>query len=534
MSHDEVDAIDNRPSLLTPPARHTSELRLRMILLTLLFATRAAAQTAAPPPAPIPPVNAPPTSTPPLVNAPPPSTLPPPEPPPADSTSLRQRQPQLPPPPPPKETASDPLSKFLYGLGLLTARFNATLYGFAEYDFMYDTTQSFNDSIGNNLILRTDVNPLAATHGRFQMTVRNSRIGFRIASPEWHGMRASALIEGDFFGNQPPVSEAALFNNGTFRFRHAYTKIETKYIDILGGQYYALFGQQPFFFPVSVEFFGFPNQVFGRTPQLRLSHSFKTRWINFDILAAILRPPQRDSEIPDMQGALRLQLNAWKGAHSLGSGYATIDPPTIGISGALRYYRVNEFSGAPMSYRKSTGWGVSVDAMLPVIPARTPDDKGNALTLTGSFVKGSGDGELYGINGGATFPSLPMAMASGSPGTYTPNIDPGLVQYDANGNLRTIDWQTFMVGIQYYLPPKGRFFIAGDYSQADSDNIALGLAPAAAAKVMVKSQYIEANLFVDITLAVRAGVAWEKLIQTMGDGARDTDDRFMFAFLYFF
>jgi hypothetical protein len=485
----------------------------------LLFAARAWAQTA-PPPADAPPA---PTS-PPL---------------PADSSSLRQReraeQPLLPPPPaPPRETASDPLSRLLNGLGMITARFNGTLYGFAEFDLMYDTTQSFNDSMGNGVIARADgATHLAGTNDRFQMTVRNSRIGFKLTAPEWHKLRATALIEGDFFGNQPPVTEASLFNNGTFRFRHAYTKIENPWVEVLGGQYYGLVGWQPFFFPVSVEFLPIANMIFGRTPQLRLSHSFKTRLFNFDIAAAILRPPQRDAGVPDLQAALRFQVNPWKGAHSAGSGYAAVDPLTVSLSGALRYYRVNEFAAIPMDYRRATGWAVSVDAMIPVIPARSPDDKGNALTVLGSFVKGSGDGDLYGLTGGAAFPALP-AVAGATPPAYTANVDPGLVQFDPLGNMRTINWQTFIVSLQYYLPPKGRIFVAGDYSQSNSDNIAQGVTGGALGRLFTQSQYVEVNLFVDITQAVRTGAAWEKVIQTMGDGARLTDDRFIYALYYFF
>jgi hypothetical protein len=499
----------------------------------LLFAARAFAQTAPPADAQQPaPAAASSSATATSPSAPP---LP------ADSSSQRQReraqQSLLPPPPlPPRESASDPLSRFLYGLGMITARFNGTLYGFAEFDLMYDTTQSFNDSVGNGVLARADgATKLAGTHDRFQMTARNSRIGFKLTAPEWHKLRATALIEGDFFGNQPPTAtEAQLFNNGTFRIRHAYTKIENPWVEVLGGQYYGLFGWQPFFFPVSVEFLQIPNMIFGRTPQLRLSHAFKTRLFNFDIAAAILRPPQRDAARPDMQAALRFQLNPWKGAHSAGSGYAVVDPLTISISGALRYYRVNEFAAAPMDYRHATGWGVSVDAMVPIVPAKSPDDKGNALTAIGSFVRGSGDADLYGLTGGAAFPALPALTMGATPPAYNGNVDPGVVQFDPMGNLRTINWQSFIVCLQYYLPPKGRIFIAGDYSQSNSNNIARGVTGAALGKLYTQSQYVEVNLFVDITVAVRTAAAWEKVIQTMGDGARLTDDRFIYALYYFF
>jgi len=129
------------------------------------------------------------------------------------------------------------------------------------------------------------------------------------------------------------------------------------------------------------------------------------------------------------------------------------------------------------------------------------------------------------------------AAGAGAPVMTVPfnaNIDPGMVQYDANGNLRTINWQSFMVGVQYYLPPKGRIFISANYTQANSDNITEGLVDAALGKVFTQSQYVEVNAFADITTAVRTGAAWQRVMQTYGDGARETNDRFMYALYYFF
>src|SRR5262245_52899528 len=129
-----------------------------------------------------------------------------------------------------------------------------------------------------------------------------------MSAPESHGIKSSGNIEMDFMGNQPAVSEGLFVNNGTFRVRAAYAKLESQYLDVLAGQYYALFGQQPFFFPMSIWFFGMPNQAFGRTQQLRLSRTIKTPDVIVDIAVAALRPPQRDSEVPDIQGGLKLGI----------------------------------------------------------------------------------------------------------------------------------------------------------------------------------------------------------------------------------
>ena len=58
------------------------------------------------------------------------------------------------------------------------------------------------------------------------------------------------------------------------------------------------------------------------------------------------------------------------------------------------------------------------------------------------------------------------------PPLYRPNIDSGIVTFDADGNLKTIDWRALVVGFQYYLPvADGRVWVSANYSQLKSNNI---------------------------------------------------------------
>ncbi|TMQ14512.1 MAG: hypothetical protein E6J91_15170 [Deltaproteobacteria bacterium] len=435
------------------------------------------------------------------------------------------------PPPPPPESAKPGAAP---SPGQVTAKWTTTLYGFAEVDLMHDTTESFTDSPGNGLILRAT--GLAYNNGRTQTTARNSRLGVRLSAPEYSGMRASGNLELDFMGNQPPgITEASFVNNGTFRIRAAYAKLETEHVDLLAGQYYFLFGEGPFFFPMSIWFFGMPNQAFGRTQQFRLSHVFKSEAVNVDLGVAVQRPPQRDSEIPDFQGGLKLSLNSWKGPHTIGSGYAAVDPLTVAVSGSLRHFRVNEFAASPAASNSINGWGISLDGMIPILGAPSTKDKGNALTATGSFVVGHGIGDLMGgLTGGANFPLLPPAMPGGAAPTFPANIDAGIVQYDATGNLRTLNWRTFMVGLQYYLPPNGQVTIGANYTQGDSDNITDGLTGGALGGVFKQSQFFELVALGDITPAVRAGVAWQRIAQTRGDDQQTKNNRLELSVYFFF
>ncbi|WP_437923670.1 hypothetical protein WMF37_32215 [Sorangium sp. So ce291] len=428
-----------------------------------------------------------------------------------------------PPPAPPAEVTKPAVPAAVP----VTSKWKATIYGMAEFNIMHDSTQSFGESVGATVVQRDDT--YAGSHGRTHFTTRNSRFGVKVSAPEFAGMKTTANLELDFFGNQPPtVSEASLVSSGTFRLRQANIKVESEYVDVLIGQYYHLFGWQPFFFPATTSFFPVMNQVFGRMPQLRLGHTFKTDPVNLEIAAAAAKPPQRDAEVPDLQAGLRFGINGWKGIHTLGAGGMLIDPLTIGVSGVYRHFRVPELAAAPVAANSADGYGLSLDAMIPVIPATALDDPGNALTLTGSFFTGTGIADMVGVANGVPQPPLPDGAA------YAPGIDNGLVVYDANGNLKTIGWKGFMVGLQYYLPPSGRISISGNYTQGWNDRVTEENGYAALRTAFRESRYIDGNVFIDITPAVRTGLSFQYSEQTFADDVTATNERLELSVYSFF
>lgn len=410
--------------------------------------------------------------------------------------------------------ASAPTQNFM------RTKWGTELYGFVELDSIYDSTQSFNDLQGNGAIVRPG--SYGYSHHRVTFSPRNSRLGFRLSAPEYNGIRASALLEMDFFGNQPtPVSEAALFQNPTFRIRHFMFKAETDYVDLMMGQYWNLFGWQSYFHPSSVNLQGLPGQVYSRTPQIRLSHTFKSEAVNVELAAAAARPPQRDAGLPDGQAGLRFFLNGWKGFHTAGGTGTGLDSASIGVSGILRKFQLPVYSAKPGAADTSTeGWGVSVDGLIPIIPASKTDHR-NALTLTGSYVRGAGIADMYtGLTGGLS--GVGNAPVPGG-GTYPySGIDSGLVGYDKNGNLSAIKWTTFIVGAQYYLPTNDNFWINAVYSRSVSYNAQLY---GAATSVYSQSQYVEADVFYDLTKAVRLGLGYMYTRQQYVDGVRAENHR---------
>lgn len=418
------------------------------------------------------------------------------------------------------------------------ALFNVTLFGFVELDVIHDSTQSLNEAPGNPPIARGGT--LAGDNGRTMFGARNSRLGFRVKGPESATIKASGILEMDFLGNQPQsapspagspaVTETAFFSTATFRMRHYVLRLETPIVDILAGQTWSLFGWQGLFFPNTVEIQGVPGELFARTPQLRLSHLFSSTRLGLEIAAAAARPVQRDSEVPDFQGGLRIILSDRKGLRTSGATGTSVDPLSVGVSGITRFFRVPEFSATPSRTHSATGWGISVDALVPVI-ATEVDNGQTALTVTASYVRGRAIADLYStFTGGITFPALPS-------GTFPQDVDNGPVDYSPDGVLHPITWQSVIVGIQYYPPLPVRVWLSSNYSHISSPDIhdlITSANVASAAKLFRKADWADGNVFVDITSAVRFGLGFAWVRQLYLDGVVASNQRVQFSSLYIF
>ncbi len=417
---------------------------------------------------------------------------------------------------------------------LVVGKWSTTFYGFIEADHIYDSTQSFSEVPGNNQVQRPPPAALPASspstryageHGRLMFGVRNSRFGFRLKAPEAGGIRTSAQFEMDLLGQaagngQPgaagAVSEGSFFNNPAVRVRHANLKIETPILDILVGQYWHLFGWQSVFHPNTVTIQGVPGQIYGRTPQIRLSKTLKFGDIQLEIAAAALRPPQRDSEVPDLQGGVRVAYNGWNGMTTAGSAGTSLMPVSLAVTGDWRRFSVQEFSVTPTHSTDHATTAIALDAFIPVIPA-TKDKKGNSLSLNGEVVSGYGIADLYtGFASGLTNPVIPGAAQPPS------NVDGNLVVYGPDGQLHGIQWTSYLIGVQYYLPGlDGRYWISANYSHTRSSNTTNfvrnfpQVAPIPtdtnltyAGLVRQSEDWWDVNLFGDVAPGVRIGLEY--------------------------
>lgn len=427
--------------------------------------------------------------------------------------TLAQPEPAAPPEPASAETKPAPAEA--KPASAPAQQLTTTLYGFVETDAIWDTTQGLGDVAGNAAIARPGT--YAGEHGQATFGARNSRVGLRFGGLTYHDVKVSGQIEMDFLGNQPPgTSEAALFQNPTLRYRHANLKLETPVVDILAGQSWQLFGWQPLTQLATVQIQGVPGQVYSRAPQIRVSKRIQSGSVSIDLAAAAARPPQRASSTPDGHAGIKLSYDPLKAFHTAGGTGSALDSAAVGVSVVGRRFAVNELAATPQSEVVRYGYGLSVNALVPIVPA-TKESRANALTLVGDFVTGAGIADLYtGLTGGVSQPALP-ATPPGPPPAFTANVDNGLVIFRPDGTLHPVQWTSFVVGAQYYLPPSGKIWLSANYSYLHSANAhALGDPK----KGFDTLKWADGNVFFEVTPVVRFGVDVAWFDQTYAD---DTD-----------
>ncbi len=414
--------------------------------------------------------------------------------------------------------------------------FELAICGFAALNVMHDSTQSYRLGVHNNVLARSGT--YEGDHDQLQFSARDSRITLELAAPEQNGIKGSGMVQFDFNGvNSADVTENDFYVAGPMRMRHAYLRAQTPVVDVLAGQYHDLFGWGGAgFYPATLAFLGVPGQIYHRQPQLRLSKTLDAGALDFEIALAATRPPAKASGVPDGQGGLKLSLDSWTGATQQGYGQPGVGPLALGLSGVVRRFEVDEFLARPADPAVATGWGFAANALLPILPVRSNDDRGNGLTATAEFSTGSGISDLYTeLTGGASFPLFPNDSNSATPALYVPNIDSGIVTYDGNSELRTINWRAFVIGLQYYLPVfDGRIWLAGIYSRIQSDNIVRLTPTPSRGFVYNLAEYVDASLFVAPTNALQFGVSFQTVQQTFGDGVKARNNRAEFGAHFFF
>jgi hypothetical protein len=471
---------------------------------------------------------------------------------------------------------------------LVLGKWSTTVYGFVEADFINDSTQSFSDLAGNASVQRQTLSPLqntigglttyAGNHGRTQFSIRNSRFGIQMRAPETYGVRASGFLETDFLGYVPSPSytngaptEATYFTSPSLRLRHAVIRLETPVVDVLFGQYWDLFGWQGVYQPNTVEIQGLPGQLYARNPQLRVSKKVASDAVSFEIAVAALRPPSRDSEVPEIQGGIRFALPFWKGIVTNGATATSVMPFSIAVTSDYRHFAVPEMNLLPQNDIGLDTYAGAIDIFIPVIPAKHLSD--HALSIVAEGATGTATADMYtGLTSGSynatsgvaagpspVFPVIFNNTSLATAPTYPQDVDNGLVDFcpinkgmsisGCNGNVGSlvgIQWTTLLAGLQYYLPGLGgHVWLSGNVSYQHSSNIqdfTRNGAPTMTATYYGSPNYAvrqaevfaDGNIFWQIVPAARVGAEYANFNDKYVDGFHGVNNRFQLsAFLIF-
>ena len=219
-------------------------------------------------------------------------------------------------------------------VGLAQEETSATLYGYAKGEFAFDSRQVIAAREGNFIDLASP-NVTGNNVANFNGWGIESRLGVKVAGPDFFGMKSEALIEGHFFGNNGQT------NN--FGLRHAYVKLSSDRVEWLVGQYW-----HPMFVtnvsPGTYNFnAGSPFQPFNRSPQIRFSTKGNARLT----LAAIT---ERDfkSFVYGEGSAAKSGLPAFHAQLQFGS-----DEKFVGGFGANVKFTRNEGAAAKVAHGKT-------------------------------------------------------------------------------------------------------------------------------------------------------------------------------------
>jgi hypothetical protein len=408
--------------------------------------------------------------------------------------------------------------------------------GYVALNVIHDSTQSLGSGLNGSIVARPGT--YAGDHDQMQFTARDSRINLEAAAPTTHGVETTGLIQMDFTGVMPSdTTESDSYLFGTPRLRIAMMRLRTPVVDVIAGQYHDLFAWGGSgFFPATLGFLGVPGEVYHRNPQVRISKTLHSDGADFEIAVAAVRPFQKAAGIPDGEGGLRLAINHWTGASTQAYNQPSIAPAAIGVSGVARRFKPADFVARPGDPTVGYGWGFAANAVIPIIPRSDNENRSNGLTLTAEFSTGSGIADLYtNMTGGLLFPTLANDTGKMPAALYTPNADPGVFTFDANGNLKTANWQAVVLGLQYYLPiAGGRVWMTGVYSQTKSSNITILTPISDRGTVYFKSDYIDGSLFVAVTDAVQLSGSFQTVRQLFGDNSAARNNRIEFGAHFFF
>ena len=268
---------------------------------------------------------------------------------------------------------------------------------------------AFSNSSGTN---NADI-PLWASAtggGNASASLRQTRLGLKIAGGSIGGAKLSGVIEADYYGGFPAIGIGENF--GVFRIRLANARFDWEKTSLTVGQDWMVFAPQS---PTSLAAAGIPQLAaagnnWARLPQVKVEHRFGS---NITFQGAVLAPQTGDSSstatfllqpnggasssVPFMQARLAFSAKNWFGSKNNG---------TIALSGHYGQSRV--FTGAANATKNDIdSVGVALDWNFPL---------SNRIGLMGEAFFGR---DLGGFQGGV-FQGFNSDFASNDGGVIVP------------------------------------------------------------------------------------------------------------------
>jgi hypothetical protein len=440
--------------------------------------------------------------------------------------------------------ADDSMEDVNNAIGALTQKVDALaakgpaveIHGFVQSDIINDSTQSFNETVGDGKV----ASPVGASgaampgnNGFTQFSLRNSRISLlaKDSTADWN---FKGYIETDFLGinNGSTVgdNEYKFYTQPTLRMRHAYVEGDTTDgWQILAGQWWTLFGWNMDYVLNTVAEAPVMGTLYERIPQLRFQKTLgDAKGAQVQIAASLEKPDQDISQMPTIDFGIRFLMNDIKGRFCSATGAGKLMPLSIGLSERNANFYWNTNGGNTLN-QNIWASALAADVLLPVLPvAEGKDDP--SIVISGEYTYGAGDtlpfngGGFGGASGGGSY-------AGGSP-TYS--AAPVITELDGgeagvvNGGLTPILLTSYNAQIQIFLPPSIGTILTAGYGEVFAINdLTVGGS-------FDDDSNIFANAMQDLNKEVRIGLEYSQYWTHYNSGLNPTDQRLQLSTWYRF
>jgi len=359
--------------------------------------------------------------------------------------------------------------------------------GFAEFNFIDDNTQSFQELVGNRPVLHS--NTVGGANSQVFMSPRNSRIILDVRAPERDGIKSRLFLSMDFLGNQPAVGTSGVTELSTttspdLRIFQLFFVAETPVVDVKVGQDWSRFGFMSQYSRGQVSTAVTPANMFNRWIQVSLSKQIPvTDSLSLTPVFSVERPPQANATLPSFVAGVQIAHSGLKAPYNGAQAADTaLRSLSLQVSGVGRRLEAN--SGGPTnaagaqpslsSQTYVTGWGVSTSLFLPVLPSKN-GEIGNTAHVVMEGVTGAGIADFFnGLSWGVCNPVCGNSATNSGFGGSTfgqTNIDNGLAAVSSQtGKFAAIRTVSMMVHGTYYLPDDGKTWVGGGYGTVYSSN----------------------------------------------------------------